>query len=132
MMLDLSPADQDAILHVHDRWIDAEREGRSLDVLDLCTADVTWMVAGRELLVGTAAARALLESAAAEILELETSEVRIQGSGTMAFKTSRYRSRYRTLDAGPEQVGQGQHLWILRKEADEQWRVAFVTWHETG
>lgn len=115
---------------MHDRWISAEREGRGLDVLDFCVADVAWMVPGRDILVGREAVSCLLSKPTTEILKLETSDIRIQGSGTMAYKTSRYRTLFRVIEGGQEQITQGQHLWILHKESDDRWRVAFVTWQE--
>jgi len=74
---------------------------------------------------GQEAARLLLRQARGELLGIRTRDVRIEQSGELALKTSRYETRYRT--EGGERVARGTHLWILRREGGG-WRVALVTW----
>jgi uncharacterized protein (TIGR02246 family) len=115
----------EAIRQVHDAWIAAELRGDVEGVLCLCTPDVRWLVAGRPALEGREAARQLLQTAQVELLDLRAGDVRVEHSGELAFKTSRYETRYRT--GGRERVACGTHLWILRREGGA-WRVALVTW----
>jgi uncharacterized protein (TIGR02246 family) len=123
-MTDNEAADE-AIRQVHDAWIAAELRRDIEGVLRLCTADVRWLVPGCSTLEGREAARHLLQAAQGELLDLRAGDLRIEHSGELAFKTSRYETRYR-LD-GRERVTRGTHLWILRREGGA-WRVALVTW----
>jgi ketosteroid isomerase-like protein len=68
----------------------------------------------------------LLQTAGVELLGICSSDLRIEHSGALAFKTTRYETRYRA-HGGQEEVVHGVHLWILRQE-DVGWRVALVTW----
>ena len=115
----------DAIRQVHDAWIDAELRRDIEGMLRLCTSDVRWFVPGGSTLEGREAGRQLLKAAQGELLDLRAGDLRIEHSGELAFKTSRYETRYR-LD-GRERVTRGTHLWILRRERGA-WRVALVTW----
>jgi uncharacterized protein (TIGR02246 family) len=115
----------EAIRQVHDAWITAELRGDLEGVLHLCTPDVRWLVPGRTALQGREAARQLLQSAPGQVLDIRVDDLRIEHSGELAFKTSRYETRYRS--GGQERVARGTHLWILRREG-RAWRVALVTW----
>jgi ketosteroid isomerase-like protein len=114
-----------AILQVHDAWIAAELRGDIEGMLRLCTPDVRWLVPGGLALEGRAAALQLLQAEQADLLDIRASDLRVEYSGTLALKTSRYETRYRT--GGKESVARGTHLWILRQEG-ATWRVALVTW----
>lgn len=94
-------------------------------VLNLCTPDVRWLVPGRPVLEGREAGRHLLQAPRVKLLALRASDVRVEQSGDLACKTSRYEARYRT--AKQEKVSRGTHLWILRRDK-AVWRVALVTW----
>jgi ketosteroid isomerase-like protein len=116
----------EAIRQVHDAWLAAEIRGDAEGVLRLCTPDVRWLVPGRPILEGREAGRQLLQAADVELLDIRTGDLHIEHSGELAFKTSRYETRYRA--GGQEGVARGTHLWILRREG-VAWRVALVTWH---
>jgi len=60
-----------------------------------------------------------------ELPDIRAGDLRVEHSGELAFKTSRYETRYGT--GGREEVARGTHLWILRREG-VAWRVALVTW----
>jgi uncharacterized protein (TIGR02246 family) len=115
----------DAIRQVHEAWIAAELRGDIEGVLCLCTPDVRWLVPGRTALEGREAARRLLAAAKVDLLDIRTSDLRVEQSGELASKTSRFETRYRT--GGRERVARGTHLWVLRRER-AVWRVALVTW----
>jgi uncharacterized protein (TIGR02246 family) len=113
------------IRQVHEAWLAAELRGDVEDILRLCTPDVRWLVPGRRVLEGREAGRQLLQAADAELMDIRTGDLRVEHSGELAFKTSRYETRYRA--GGQERVTRGTHLWILRREG-LAWRVALVTW----
>jgi ketosteroid isomerase-like protein len=115
----------EAIRQVHEAWLDAELRGDIESILRLCTPDVRWLAPGRPVLEGREAGRQLLEGVQVELLDIRAGDLRIEHSGELAFKTSRYESRYRA--GGQEEVACGTHLWILRREG-VAWRVALVTW----
>ena len=115
----------DAIKAVHEAWLAAELRGDVESILRLCTPDIVWLPPGRPGLEGHEAGRQLLQSGSAEVLDIRTSEIRVQQSGDLAVKTSRYETRYRT--PGQDGIGRGTHLWVLRR-AGLAWRVALVTW----
>lgn len=127
-MYDLSEDDRDAILRLHHRWLQLERDGREADVLDLCAPDVTWMVPGRAPLEGRDAVRRLLAGGTARIQDLSAHDVRVRGHGRLAYKTCRYRTRYQMGADGPVETAAGHHLWIVGKDMDARWRVQLVTW----
>jgi ketosteroid isomerase-like protein len=114
-----------AIQQVHDAWLAAELRGDVEGILCLCTPNVRWLVPGRALLEGREAGRQLLQAADVKMLDIRASDLRIEHGGELAYKTSRYETRYRA--GGQEQVARGTHLWILRREG-VTWRVALVTW----
>jgi ketosteroid isomerase-like protein len=115
----------DEIRQVHDAWLAAELRGDVESILRLCTSDVRWLVPGRPVLEGREAGRLLLQSQQVELLALQAGDVRVQQSGDLACKTSRYETRYRVGEQ--EKIARGTHLWILRQER-AGWLVALVTW----
>lgn len=126
-MSELSNRDLQEIRDLHDRWIARELEGDALGVLQLCIDDVQWLVPNSGLLVGKEAARELLAEPGVEIREIQTADIRIRGSGSFAYKTSTYSTRYVVAGSSEVKVTRGTHLWILRK-TDGEWQVALVTW----
>jgi uncharacterized protein (TIGR02246 family) len=126
-MLTLPEKDIEAIEQIHLRWIEAEKSGNALEVLRFCTDDVRWMVPGSEVLVGKEAA-SLLVHTGTEIVDIQTADVQVCGSGDLAYKTSKYTTRFVSEGRDGEQVSRGSHLWILRKQDNDEWKVALVTW----
>jgi uncharacterized protein (TIGR02246 family) len=116
------------IQSVHEAWIAAELAGNIEGVLALCTDDVRWLVPGDGEAVGLAAGRKLLSRASGRPEGIRTTDVRIEVSGDLACKTSRFETHYRLPESGRLAVAHGLHLWILRR-VDRSWRVALVTWH---
>jgi ketosteroid isomerase-like protein len=115
----------EAIRQVHNAWLAAELRGDVEGILCLCTPDVRWLEPGRPLLGGREAGRQLLHAAGVKLLDIHATDLRIELSGELAYKTSRYETRYRA--GGQERMARGTHLWILRREG-VTWRVALVTW----
>jgi ketosteroid isomerase-like protein len=117
----------EAVRHLHEAWLAAELSGDIEGVLALCTSDVRWLVPDSRMLVGREAARRLLREAQVELENIVASDLQVEISGDLAYKTSRYETRYRLPAQGELHVARGTHLWILRREG-EGWRVALVTW----
>jgi uncharacterized protein (TIGR02246 family) len=115
----------EAIRQLHEAWLAAELRGDVEGILRLCTPDVRWLVPGHPVLEGREAGRQLLRVSQVELLGLHADDVRIEQSGDLACKTSRYETRYRTGEQ--ERMARGTHLWILRRQATG-WGVALVTW----
>lgn len=115
----------EAIRQLHEAWLAAELRGDVDSILRLCTPDVRWLVPGHPVLEGREAGRQLLRTPQLELLGLRADDVRIEQSGELACKTSRYETRYRT--GGRERIARGTHLWILRRQG-MGWGVALVTW----
>ncbi len=126
-MSELSNRDLQNIRDLHDLWIAKELEGDALGVLQLCTDDVQWLAPNSELLTGKVAAKELLAEPGVEIREIQTGNIRIRGSGSFAYKTATYSTRYAIAGSSEVRVMRGTHLWILRKTGSE-WQVALVTW----
>jgi ketosteroid isomerase-like protein len=131
-MFNLAKKDVNAIEQLHRRWIAAEQSGNGLDVLELCTDDVRWMVPNSEVIVGKDAAKPMLADTSIKILAIETQDIDIRGSGFVAYKTSKYTTRFFMEGTQEEQVAQGTHLWILHKMKNEEWKVALVTWQSSS
>ncbi|HKR61446.1 MAG TPA: DUF4440 domain-containing protein [Pyrinomonadaceae bacterium] len=127
-MASLPGVDLQAIEEVHNRWLDLERAGDGLAVLQLCTDDVVWIPPNSHVLVGQPAITQWLKSEEVEIISLETTDLRIVGSGTVAYKTSNYSTAYVAADRAEITKAKGTNLWILHKLPDSGWKVAIVTW----
>jgi uncharacterized protein (TIGR02246 family) len=125
---ELSSNDLEAIADLHNRWLEAERSGNSLAVLRFCTDDVVWMPPDSTILEGKEAITRWMKYTNVEIKSLELTDIRIDGSGTVAYKTANYSTAY--LAEGDSEVSRvkGSHLWILKKFSHGDWRVAIVTW----
>jgi uncharacterized protein (TIGR02246 family) len=127
-LFDLSNADRQAIEQVHDRWIAEELADNSMAVLQLCTDDVIWIPPNFPALVGKEVIRQWLSAAEVEIRELHIANRRIDGEGSVAYLTSNYSTAYITGGSAVIAKADGTHLWILRKRADGEWKVAIITW----
>jgi ketosteroid isomerase-like protein len=126
----LSTEEMAAVKHiqsVHDAWIAAELAGDIEGVLRLCTVDVRWLTPGSGEVVGRAAGRRLLNAGSAELEHIRTTDIRIEVSGGLAYKTSRFETGYRQPTSAQTHLTNGVHLWILRL-VNGVWRVALVTW----
>lgn len=131
-MFNLPEKEIEAIQQIHQKWIEAEKQGRSLDVLQYCTDDVRWMVPNSEVLIGKDAACSLLDDKDIEIINIATDQIQINGSGKVAYKTSKYTTQFRVRGTDEIQVISGTHLWILHKQENRQWQVALVTWQSAA
>jgi uncharacterized protein (TIGR02246 family) len=125
---ELSSNDLQAIEDIHKRWIDAELAGDGLELLRLCTDDVVWIPPDFPVLEGREPITRWLKGAEVEIKSIEVTDLRIGGSGTVAYKTGNYTTAYKAVGSSEVRGVKGTHLWILQKIAKGEWRVAIVTW----
>ena len=116
-----------AVRQLHEDWLAAELSGDIEGVLALCTSDVRWLAPGSRMLIGLEAGRRLLTDTQVELQDIVASDLQVEISGELAYKTSRYETRYRLPGEGKLHLARGTHLWILRRERAE-WHVALVTW----
>jgi ketosteroid isomerase-like protein len=116
-----------AVIQVHEAWVAAELSGDIERVLSLCTSDVRWLAPDSEIVVGREAGRRLLTNTQVELRNIMASDVHVEISGDLAFKTSRYETHYRLRGQKTLHIARGTHVWILRRE-EAEWRVALVTW----
>ncbi len=131
-MFQLPEQDVAAIEEVHDRWIAAELTEDLSRVIELCTEDVSWIPPNAAPISGKEAIIRYLSENNAILKDIQVEDLVIRGSGSLAYLTSNYRTRF--VDAGGSeiQVATGTHLWILRRSEDGRWRVAIVTWSSWG
>jgi uncharacterized protein (TIGR02246 family) len=127
--LELSSNDLQAIKDVHNRWIEAELAGDSLALLQLCTDDVVWIPPDSPVLEGRESITRWLKGAKAEIKNIQITDLRIGGSGTMAYKRGNYTTIYKGSGSKEVMEARGTHLWILQKMGNGEWLVAIVTWN---
>lgn len=128
-MSELSVDDLRAIEDVHSRWIEAELTGDNLAVLRLCSDDIVWIPPDSPLLEGKEAITCWLKATVeVEIKSLEVTDLRIDGNGTLAYKTGKYSTVYTAAGSSELREVQGTHLWILKKSAGGDWQASIVTW----
>ena len=127
-MSELSGQDVDAIEEIHNRWIRKELAGNSSQVIELCTDDVRWIPPNSPPLVGKGAIAQYLNESSVELKDVNVKEVVICGSGSVAYLTSGYHSRFVVEGDTEMQEATGTHLWVLRKTRGGAWRVAIVAW----
>ena len=119
--------DQDSILEIHHAWIDAEQRGDIEAMLELCAQDVRFIPPNMPSKKGKDTLREFLQKSGDVIKELEISNMDIEISGSLAYKTASFVAHVEELDASAVQTIRGTHLWVLRREGF-QWKIAIVAW----
>ncbi len=127
-MSGLSAADRSAIGELHGRWLAEERAGRARTVLDFCDDDVIWLPPDGLALRGKEAVARWLDGAQLRVRSWHVSNLRIEGSGAIAFKTADYATEHEDEEGSAAGRVEGTHVWVLRKSAGGTWRVAVVAW----
>ena len=131
-MSELLSQDLEAIQEVHDRWIRKELAGEGSHVIELCTDDVRWIPPNAPPLVGKEAIAQYLSDNIVDLRDVQTADVVICGSGSIAYLTSSYQSRFVVEGSSEMRETTGTHLWVLRKTGKGDWRLAIVTWSSWG
>ena len=94
-MTALSDQDLNNIKDLHRRWIAKELEGNEAGVVALCTADVQWLGPGAPPVVGKEEIAKYLTTHHVKLETIDVTDPSIEGSGTIAYLTSNYRTRYK-------------------------------------
>jgi ketosteroid isomerase-like protein len=116
--------DKDEIMAIHKTWIDAERRGDVDAMLSLCSSDIRLFAAELSTKQGKHAVREFLQTSVGSIQNINISNIEIEISGSLAYKTASFLTESQEF---PELKVQGSHLWILRRE-EFGWRILIVTW----
>lgn len=128
MTHELTPDDCRAIRDVHDAWIAAELRGDIQSVVALCADDIRIFTPNAAIVEGKRAVQEMLQQDATKLDGIETTDLRVAGTGYLAYKTCGYETRFSAHGVPASSVARGVHLWILRKDAGT-WKVVLVTWH---
>ena len=127
-MTGLSNLDLSSIKELHDTWIAKELEGKVSELLELCTNDIQWLPPNAPPIVGREQIAKYLATDPVKLLAIDITCLSVNGSGSVAYLTSNYQTRYLTESHSEvEHEAKGTHLWVLRREGD-RWRVALVAW----
>lgn len=98
-------------------------------MLELCTEDTWWLVEGTGGLQGRAAVEGWMKAQpSAEIVSLETPEIRLEIHGDLAVKRASFVTRLQARDGAEPFVVRGRHVWTLQRRGDLEWRVSSVAW----
>lgn len=122
----LTKEDIEAIKQINETWLEAEINGQIEALLELCAPDVTLIPPDSPVVTGKESVRKWLEDNQVEIKEIRISDLRIEGGGSMAYKTANFETGF-ILEEGESGQAGGTHVWILNK-VDGDWRVRAVTW----
>jgi ketosteroid isomerase-like protein len=127
-MTELLDQDVDKIKEVHNRWMELELSGENSKLVDLCTEDIQWLVPNASPIAGKEAIANYLDTNRVDVKEIDLTNLSIHGSGSLAYLTSDYRTRFLTPGHSEMHEARGTHLWVLRKSDRHVWRVAAVAW----
>lgn len=125
----VSDEDRAAIAALHAAWLNAELQGRSTALLELCTAAPVWLPPHEAPLCGRAAIRGWLDAQPATILNrIDISDLTISGLGPFAWKAATFRTTVASPVDGGAMTVTGTHGWLLQRDETGVWRIAVVTW----
>ena len=120
--------EESEILKLHYQWLELEKSGKGIEVLNLCDRDVVWLIPGLGVLEGKDDISSFLFAQPESVItDIKTFDVKIEVSGTLAVKKARFCTTI--LDGTSEIEVKGAHIWTVRKRnRKEQWQVASVAW----
>ncbi len=124
-MHELAPEDIKAIARLHQMWIAAELAGNTAEVLHFCTDEALWIPPDGPVLEGHAAL-GLLQEPAIEVQDINIKNLKIRGSGNVAYLTGSYATKYTVSGQSGLRTARGTQLWILHKVPP--WKVAIISW----
>lgn len=120
--------DQEMILEIHRQWLERELSGHPLEVLDLCSEDILWIIPGAKNVSGKENVRKWLRIQPAVVIEaIDIDQMIIELSSQVAIKTANFTTTIRDQNASLQV--KGSHLWTLRKDVEKAiWQVTRVSW----
>jgi ketosteroid isomerase-like protein len=119
--------DKDSILAIHHAWINAEQAGDVEAMLSLCAADIRLFPPSNPSKQGKDAVRESLLESSDSTIDLDVSNIYIEISGILAYKTASFVARVEQSDGSAVKTVQGSHLWVLRREGSD-WLITIVAW----
>jgi ketosteroid isomerase-like protein len=129
----LSADDCLAIRALHTAWLQAELQGESSAVLQLCTPAPVWLPPNEPPLCGkTAILRWLEDQSPTTVRRIEIADLQIFGAGPMACKLASFRTMIESPEDDGAAVITGTHAWLLQRDPTGAWRIGFVTWTITA
>ena len=132
-MSGVSERAQQAIMAVQQQWLGHELAGDKVGVLALCVDDVVWLPPnGPALRDKMAVAAWLAVLPENRIRRIEIANVRIDGSGGLAYKVADFTTWLDAAGQASDEPVMGSHLWVLREVSREHWRVAVLAWSIAG
>jgi ketosteroid isomerase-like protein len=121
-----------AIMAVHQEWLEHELAGDMSGVLALCVDETVWLPPGEPALRGkTAVAAWLAALPKTRVRRIEITNLRIDCGGGLAYKLADFATWLDSTEPGDRPVI-GTHLWVLREVSPGRWRVAVVAWSIRG
>lgn len=112
---------------IHQTWIDAEQRGDVEVMLALCSDDIRFFPPDLPARQGKNAIRELLQTPVDSVKEINISNIQIEISGSLAYKTASFVTHSKKSPELQTTTIQGNHLWVLRREST-QWRIIIVSW----
>ncbi len=129
----MSDCVQQEILAVQQAWLEYELAGNIMGVVSLCRDDVVWLPPNQPALRGqNAVAEWLAALPEHRIRRIEVMNVRIYGSGELAYKLADFTTWFEKAGEARDESVTGSHLWVLRESSPEHWQVAVVAWSTAG
>ena len=124
----ISKADRGSIENLQRRWLGQESGGRVEGVLQLCTDDIIWIPPTGRALRGRAEILDWLGGQPRTTDEVTLSNLQIDGDEHLAYKVADFRTRSKQTGSEETVVSSGSHMWVLRRNTDDSWKVAVVAW----
>lgn len=115
------------IEQIHSSWIGFEVRGQGQSLIALCADDIELWPPDAHPLIGRSAVSAEMARATTKIHSIEISDRRIRGSNEIAYLTASYKTTFSSAEDSTPRQALGNHLWILRKQADT-WVISLVSW----
>ena len=112
---------------IHKAWLDAEGQGDIESMLSLCSNNIRLCPPDRSVKQGRLAVREYLQTSPDSIQDIEISNIHIEISGSLAYKTADFVTKLDELQQSKPRTIQGSHLWVLRRE-DTGWRIIIIVW----
>ena len=124
----LSDTDRRAIEDLQRRWLAQESGGGAAGLLELCTKDVIWMPPTGRTLHGRTEILEWLGGQPQTTDEVTLTNLKIDGDGQLAYKVADFRTSSTQAGSDDAVVSAGSHMWVLRRDSDDAWKIAVVTW----
>ena len=128
----LSAEDRFAVEQLHAAWLDAELQGHSTALLELCTAAPVWLPANEAPLCGRGAILEWLDNQPeVTVRRIDIDKLAICGLGPFACKVASFRTTLENRGDRVPLIVSGTHGWLLQRD-DAAWKIAVAVWTMTA